>query len=136
MVLNIDEALPLLAMPRPLAKEGLALLVLEHSDSRMPADAEEIRFPAHCRTTEEAILLTGALVQLGAKKMGRPAPSDAMPMEVVDNQVVRVLQYRDQHDGDWDQFSQVPPAIVVLLLHEPRGRPAGRVGPTVPRSQV
>ena len=136
VVLNIDEALPLLAMPGPLAKEGLALVVLEHSDSRMPADAEEIRFPAHCRTTEEAILLTGALVQLGAKKMGRPAPSDAMPMEVVDNQVVRVLQYRDQHDGDWDQFSQVPPAIVVLLLHEPRGRPAGRVGPTVPRSQV
>ena len=73
VVLNIADALPFFNIKEVISQEGIGLLVLDYNDARLPQH-EVVRFPATCAGTQEPMLMTAALIQLGRKKIERQVP--------------------------------------------------------------
>ena len=70
---------------------------------------EEVRFPAKCESTGEAILLTAKLLQLGATKVCRSLPDAQLRVDEVANTVLRTMTFRDEVTHmDWQKFLQKP----------------------------
>ena len=73
-VANIAEALPYFGIANPISSEGLGLLILDHTDPRIPPQHKVIQVPAHCRATQEPVIVTAAILQLGKKEVTRNLP--------------------------------------------------------------
>ena len=97
VVLNIEEAKPFLTLQAPLSKEGVGLLILEFQDEALPAQHQVIRFPATCPETQEPMILSAALVQLGSQAVSRHLPPQPAGIEQIETKVIRAVVYRDQH---------------------------------------
>ena len=61
-----------------------------------------------CIQTQEPILLHGAIIQLGAKKVGRTSPTHQVQVKEAENVVVRTLAYRDEWNESWEAFVKGP----------------------------
>lgn len=108
-VVNIREALPFFSLAQHLSQEGLGLIILDHQDSRIPECKQIIRFPANCPETDEPMLVTAALLQLGKKKVLRHTPENCTTVEEIRTLVVRALVYKDQYsDQPWTTFVSSP----------------------------
>ena len=113
---SIEEALPFFTLQSPISAGGIALIVLDHQDSRLPSGCELIKFPAQFRATDEPVLLTGALLQLGQTKVIRALPDAPTSIDEIQTQAIRVLVYRDEFDMEWTSFMQSP--VRHLTEHE------------------
>lgn len=114
-VVNIEEATAFFQLKEPISKEGVAMLILDLNDERIPPHSK-ISFPATCPGTEEPVLLTAALVQLGNQQVTRVVPSDRIRIQESHTEVIRVSVYRDQFAGDWSDFANKP--VRAILAHE------------------
>eukprot|EP00435_Cladocopium_sp_Y103_P030903 s2207_g7.t1 len=108
VIVNVNEALPFFQLNEPVTTEGLALLILDHSDERVPAAKQLVKFPAHFSDTDEPILLTAAMLQIGAKAVQRHRPDTCVKVDEIETQVFRILAYRDQLQVDWASMIQGP----------------------------
>ena len=54
---NVQDVAHLLGLTAPISAEGVALLILDHADSRPPAQVEHIRVPAMASSTGEPMLV-------------------------------------------------------------------------------
>lgn len=108
VVTNIEEALPYFRLQKPMTSEGLALLILDFEDARIPAQKELIKVPAICRETQEPVLLQVAMLQIGSKQVGRNVPSQCIQIQEVENCVVRAMVYKDQFPDEWQEFIKHP----------------------------
>ena len=108
VVANIDEALPYFRLQKPMSSEGIALLILDFEDERIPEQKELIKVPAICLATQEPVLLQVAMLQIGSKPVGRNVPSQCLQIQEVANCVVRAMVYKDQYPGDWQEFVKHP----------------------------
>eukprot|EP00435_Cladocopium_sp_Y103_P032065 s432_g8.t1 len=113
VVVNVQEALAFFQLHEPVSKEGVALLVIDHADSRIPDTKTIVQFPAHYCETNERILVTAALLQIGSKKVQRFRPDSCVKIDEVETQVVRILAYRDQIKSDWASLIQGPVKTVL-----------------------
>lgn len=77
---------------------------------------ETIRFAAKCAINQEPMLLAGALVQLGKTKIFPYTDQAAPSVDEVDVACARITAFRDQLDGDWEQFSGSPVKWLLSLL--------------------
>ena len=116
-IVNIDEALPFFQLAEPISNEGVGLLILDFADDRIPDQHERISFPATCPGTEEPVLLTAALVQLGRKGVCRVIPKETSKVEETPTKVYRLVMHRDQCKIEWNTFVAKP--VKLLLEHEP-----------------
>eukprot|EP00438_Fugacium_kawagutii_P004348 Skav207885 [mRNA] locus=scaffold664:548451:552944:- [translate_table: standard] len=117
VVVTIDEALPYFNLNASVSSEGVGLLITDAHDPRIPNPKQIIRVPATCRATEEPMLFTAALLQLGQKAVARNVPHQIMEVQQVPNSVIRAVIYRDQLGGvDWDTFIRKP---VKCILDSP-----------------
>lgn len=114
-VANIENALPFLQGAKPITSEGAAILILETMDARIRPGAQTVRFPAICQETQEPVLLSGALVQLGTKQVGRTPPQHQLKVAEEENLAVRALTYRDELEQAWESFSQGPVKAILAL---------------------
>lgn len=105
---TVEEAMPYMQLKEPLTSGGLALLIIDHDDSRIPQDAELVKFPAQYHKTNEPILLTAAVMQLGSQKVQRTYPKQMTSINEIKTQVIRVLAYRDQVPYDWTTLYNKP----------------------------
>ena len=96
VVVNVQDALPFFQLNEPVRTEGIALLILEHQDPRIPTSKQVVKFPGHFSDTDEPILVTPALVQIGNKTVQRHRPDTCVRTDEVPTQGVRMLAYRDQ----------------------------------------
>ena len=108
VVANIDEALPYFQLQKPITTEGIALLILDFEDKRIPEQRELIKVPAICLETQEPILVQVAMLQIGSKQVGRNVPSQCLQIQEVANRVVRAMVYKDQYPGEWQDFLKHP----------------------------
>eukprot|EP00435_Cladocopium_sp_Y103_P063073 s181_g24.t1 len=108
VVVNVNEALPFFQLNEPVTTEGLALLILDHADERVPAAKQLVKFPAHFSDTDEPILLTAAMLQIGAKAVQRHRPDTCVKVDEIETQVFRILAYRDQLKAEWASMIQGP----------------------------
>ena len=107
-LVSIEEALPFFSLTSPLASSGLALIVLDHQDERLPAQVEKVKFPAQFRLTDEPLLITGAIVQLGQSAVHRALPAKPTVIDEIPTKALRILAYRDQIGIDWQKFATSP----------------------------
>ena len=105
---NINEVIHFLSLTAPISSEGVALLILDHADPRLPAQVEHIRVPAMSATSGEPMLVSAALLQLGAKKVIRHVPTESFALEEIQTRVLKVLVYQDEWNGSWATFLQHP----------------------------
>lgn len=93
---NIHEVLHFLGLTTPISAEGIALLILDHADARLPPTVEQIRIPAMSASTSEPMLVSAAMLQLGAKQVVRHVPSQSFALEEIQTKVLKVLVYQDE----------------------------------------
>ena len=108
IIANIEESVPYFALQAPMTSEGLALLVLDYQDPRLPAAKEIIKLPALCNATNEPLIATVAMLQLGSQTVMRNAPSECIQVQETPHVVIRAAVYRDQWPGNWDELAKGP----------------------------
>ncbi len=109
VVLNIEDALPYFGLREQISNEGLGLLVLEHNDPRLPPVHQVVRFPATCAGTQEPMLLSAALFQMGRKEIGRNIPKERSKVDEISTTVIRSLVFRDDFKQiGWEEFCKKP----------------------------
>ena len=116
-VVNIEDALPFLHLQKPISAEGIGMLVLDFHDQALPACHQIIRFPASCAGTQEPMILTAALLQLGQQQVTRLLPSDPTGIEQVETAVVRAVIYKDQCTVNSTTMATKPVKNMLALEH-------------------
>ena len=117
IVMNATEAIPYLQVSQQVSQEGVALLIIDHDDPRLPDNKQVLRIPAQCTATQEPIILTVAVFQVGKQVVTRNLPKQCIEIEEVANQVIRVLVFRDQHQAEWSDFTKGP--VKALMSQSP-----------------
>ena len=115
LVLNTSEELPYCQLTQPVSKGGVAILVPDHDDHRLPEHRTIIRVPAQCVTTKEPIIATMAMLQIGGQVVSRNMPQQCVEIEEVANEVIRIAIYKDQFKGDWESFASSPVKQILAL---------------------
>ena len=105
---NISEALPFFGLQEPVSQAGVALLILEHDDPRLPEEHEVLKVPVQCKETSDPLIIKVAVVQLGHQLVSRNTPAQALVVPEISNAVLRVMVYKDQYPGQWGEFVQSP----------------------------
>ena len=108
VLVTAEQAKPYLALQKPISKHGLAMLVLDHSNDVCSGVGQIIRFPAQCQATNEPIIATARLIQLGQVEISRHLPESQLKVDEIPTAVVRIVVYRDEFEEDWQQFIQHP----------------------------
>eukprot|EP00435_Cladocopium_sp_Y103_P038615 s1411_g10.t1 len=105
---NIEEAIPYFGLQAPVSQQGIAILILDHDDNRVPPTCPIIKVPAKCVATDEPMIVSTAVLQIGTKTIERNLPKQCLEVHEVSNTVVRVQVYKDQYTADWTEFVQKP----------------------------
>ena len=112
VVASEQEVQPYLVQPQ-VSKEPLAFLVLTPHSDDIKSHGEAIRFPAQCTATGEPVLLSAVLIQRGAKLAGRATPAQPISIDTVATQTIKLLWYRDQSPGKWEDIVERPVKCVL-----------------------
>jgi hypothetical protein len=108
VLVSIEEAIPYFNLNSPVSQQGIALLIIDHDDDRLPPSCSVTKVPAKCIATNEPMIVSLAMMQIGAKQVARNLPAQCLEVPEVDNQVIRVQVYKDQANAKWDDFIQKP----------------------------
>eukprot|EP00438_Fugacium_kawagutii_P000332 Skav225767 [mRNA] locus=scaffold3092:29530:34314:- [translate_table: standard] len=118
VVVDADEAMPYLRVANPVSKAGLALVIVDHMDTRVACIGSEVRLPARCERTSEPLLITAKLIQLGGSVVSRSVPDQSVKIGEVETNVIRTLCFRDEMPGQWDQFMNRPVKHIIQQVPE------------------
>ena len=96
---------------------GVALLVLEFDDPRLPQQHQVMKVPVQSRETQDPLIVKVAVVQIGQQSVLRNVPAHTIAVPEVPNQVIRVLIFKDQFTGPWTEFVRSP--VRCLMQQDP-----------------
>eukprot|EP00435_Cladocopium_sp_Y103_P039757 s1318_g10.t1 len=116
-VVNLEDARPYFNLQKPLSAEGVGMLVLEFLAESLPPHHQLIRFPASCPETQEPMILTAALIQLGQQQVTRVMPQTPTSIDQVETTVLRAVLYKDQSTIPWKSMQTKPVKTVLELEH-------------------
>ena len=104
------EVMPFLRAGKALGPQPLALLTTSTINNELlnAMPAQQMRFPAQVKGTEEPILVQGTLVQLGQAHVARGNGKPTCNLPKLATQTLKVYVYKDQWEGDWNSFSAQP----------------------------
>ena len=115
-VVNANEAKPFFELQDRISKSGLALLILDHQHPDIKGKCECIRFPAQYTDTDEPVIVTAALLQLGHQEVIRHKPDTCTRIEETTTSVLRILVYRDLYqEHEWSDFHSKPVKCIMEL---------------------
>ena len=108
VLVESSEAVALLKHPRPISSKGLAVVIIGQEDMNLQGQGEVIRFPATFVRTQEPIILSGRLIQLGNTWVARNNPEKPLQIDQVPTSTVRLLIYKDEFEDDWESLAASP----------------------------
>ena len=110
VLMTMHTAAPYLKSGKQLTTGALGLVLVDCVPSQVQTVliSEQVKFPAKCLANEEPLLIEGVLFQLGAIPVRRTPPQAKCSLVAMDSCVTRVLVFRDQVEGSWDQFREHP----------------------------
>ena len=111
------EAAAVLKLPRPVTQKGLAVLVLATKENEQHHEGEPIRFPAMCHQTQEPIIASGYLYQLGSQSVQRNEPAVKLAVDERQIEAIRCIVYQDQAGALWDEMQAHP--VKTIFTNEP-----------------
>ena len=117
-IVNACDARPFFELQEPISKSGLALIILDHQHPEIQGKCESIRFPAHYADTDEPVIVTAGLLQLGQQAVLRHKPDTCTKIDETKTSVLRILVYRDLYqEHEWQAFHPRP--VKCLMELEP-----------------
>ena len=124
-ILDQIDAEPILRLSRPVSNQGLGVMVLATSSNGAEHTTQPVRFPAICNTSQEPVLVSGYLYQLGKQAVMRHEPVTKIAVEETPVEAVRCLVYKDQANDIWDTMQKQPVKAIfdsVPLLNPQGGK--------------
>eukprot|EP00438_Fugacium_kawagutii_P002895 Skav223706 [mRNA] locus=scaffold2379:65847:70727:+ [translate_table: standard] len=116
ILVQAHQAQPYLKMQRPVSTGGLALLVLNHQHDSLAQVGTLTRFPARSTSTQEPMIVSAKLVQLGQQVVARSQPKQTLSIEESETFVLRVMCYQDELGPQWDAFTTKPVRHILTEL--------------------
>eukprot|EP00435_Cladocopium_sp_Y103_P043937 s1625_g12.t1 len=116
VLIDEHEAQAMLKLPTPVTHKGLAVLVLATKENAQLHETDPIRFPALCLSTQEPLIASGYLYQLGSLKVERQEPSVKLAVDERATEAIRCLVFRDQATL-WDSMQNHP--VKTIFSNEP-----------------
>ncbi|CAE7726054.1 Pol, partial [Symbiodinium sp. KB8] len=111
---TVEQAGPFLALGRNLSVDALALATTAELPDPSAPRTSAVRYPAVFAPTQEAILVSGSLVQLGDEEVQLCA-TDIAEVEHLSTAVCRLSLFRDEYKNSWEKFCEAP---LRVLLHQ------------------
>ncbi|CAE7925081.1 RTase, partial [Symbiodinium necroappetens] len=101
------QATPFLEAAKNLSVDALALVTTSEIEAHSYglANASPLRFPALYAPTQEAILVTGTLIQLGDEEV-QLSVADIAEVENLSTVVCRLSVYKDECKLPWERFTE------------------------------
>lgn len=130
-VLLVDQAdcQATLRLPTPVTQHGLAVIVLATKDNTDQHQTEPVRFPAMCVSTQEPLIASGYMYQLGSQPVIRHEPAVKLAIEEQATEAMRCLIFKDQAGKLWDQIQQHP--VKHVFSTEPLLEAVDNVSPVI-----
>ena len=112
------EATPFLSASSMLSSSPLALLIVDdlRDAGWQYAKVVKIRFSALYTATNEPVILSGWLLQIGDEEVKKRANDDPMKGEgIIQTSVLKILMFRDEVECDWDWIVNNPIRTLMKL---------------------
>eukprot|EP00438_Fugacium_kawagutii_P035283 Skav234847 [mRNA] locus=scaffold1355:118365:122921:+ [translate_table: standard] len=117
ILVDSSQAAPYLKRTQPVSSGGLAMLIIDHHDVLLTGVGQELRFPVKCNKTQEPMLISCRVVQLGQKAVVRMTPENSVKVGEVTTNVFRAVVFADDLDTQWSRFIQSP--VKYIIEHTP-----------------
>lgn len=117
VLVDQSDSEPLLRLQTPVTPHGLAVIVLATKSNALSHTQDPIRFPALCLATQEPLIVSGYLYQLGTQQTLRLEPTVKLAVEEHDTRTIRCLVFQDQADKLWQEIQKQP--VKVIFNQEP-----------------
>ena len=114
---TVDQAGPFLALGRNLSVDALALATTAELSGDLSTRASALRYPAVFGPTQEAILVSGSLIQLGDEEVQLCA-TDIAEVDHLTTAVCRLSLFRDEYKYAWDKFCEAPLRTILQQVPE------------------
>ncbi len=119
VVISANDAHPYVKLARPISKQGLGLLIMDHSSEICQGLGHVLRFPCKCEQNGEPVIATARLIQLGCVEVTRHFPDNIPSVDEVPTVVVRAVLYRDEVLEEWANIIDRPVRHVLRMLDLP-----------------
>ena len=116
VVLSASDALPYIRLSRPISKQGLGLLILDHANEACQGLGHVLRFPCKCEKNGEPAIITARLIQIGCNEVTRHFPDNVPCVEEIPTSVVRAVLYRDEINDNWSDITDRPVKFVIQMF--------------------
>ena len=114
-VMNFDEAQPYLQLQEAISPEGLAIIILDQPGVSLPEKCSRITFPASYVATQEPMIISAHILQLGKMPVTRMMPSNPLSVPEVATEVYRCVVFRDQFPLEWSSIENGPVKTILSL---------------------
>eukprot|EP00438_Fugacium_kawagutii_P000487 Skav216947 [mRNA] locus=scaffold3396:193301:197611:+ [translate_table: standard] len=118
-ICSLQEAIPYVRETKNISTDALGLLIIEEvpTDVRGQANITSLRFPVTFRPTQDPLLISGCLLQLGDTEISRRVQEDPMDdMDIGTTQVLKLQVYRDEVTADWSAIAASPIRYLVQQI--------------------
>ena len=122
-ILDQADAEPILRLARPVTQQGLGVMVLATNTNSAEHANPPVRFPAICNSSQEPVLVSGYLYQLGKQQVMRHEPANKIAVEETQVEAVRCLVYKDQAADLWGNMQKQP--VKAIFENVPLLNPLG-----------
>lgn len=108
VIVDNNQAEAILRLKQPVTQNGLAIIVLANRTSASDHLVPAIRFPAMFKKTQEPIIISGFMYQLGKHQAIRHEPQEKLAIDYVQAEAIRCLVFRDQAGPLWEKMGGHP----------------------------
>ena len=109
-VLSMKDAAPYLKAGKPVSSAPLAIVVLADPACQLHTALPHVRLmvPCICVANQEPLLVEATLVQLGVGHVEKHIVAKAIALDSLEVVTVKIMTYRDEYTGCWDDFCSAP----------------------------
>ena len=109
-VLSMKDAIPYLKVGKPVSSAPLAIVVLTDPTCQVQTVLPHVKLmvPCICLANNEPLLVEATLVQLGVGHVEKHIAANAIALDSLDVVTVKIMTYRDEYAGSWDDFTSAP----------------------------
>ena len=118
VMMSLQEAEPYLKAGQGVSQEPLALAVLKKPGITIATmlPHTEVTIPCRCTLDQEPVLVDAVLVQIGRGHVEKSVGTAVVQIDTLDVVTLKIMVYRDELQGDWEEFCQAPIRHLVSLL--------------------
>ena len=118
ILMSLHEAEPYLKAGVPVSREPLALLVLQKTgaDVQSALPHVSVTVPCRCTVNNEPMLVEATLVQVGTGIVDKASGQALVSVDTPDVVTLKIMVYKDELKGDWNDFINSPIRCLVSLL--------------------